>query len=304
MRVSRARADVREQLRRAWLLGLHGTFEHVQRSGCPGLSNRLPRFRTQLTSPQCTWEGDNTILSLQSGRSLIASYEEAVSGKKQPGGTAYLNSLPGVLSTLCSSNASATDLETMDAAWGCVAANVVKKAAEVYAGFLKSGKEKDEALEMCSQERFIAAKVHTTGYIYRFVSPFCSGLSLVLTRARRQFRDSLVELAKTEDPSNGVVEMLEMICKLYGTWSIEENAQYFLKYGFYNAEQMDLISAEVRSFRCFAREEELTRARAGELAVRRDSQVGYVARRFLQLLGPHRAFLSFLPAEDGADGGE
>lgn len=137
----------------------------------------------------------------------------------------------------------------MDAAWGCVAANVVKKAAEVYAVFLKSGKEKDEALEMCSQERFIAAKVHTTGYIYRFVLFSFWATFGCSNEARRQFRDSLVELAKTEDPSNGVVKTLEMICRLYGTWSIEENAQYFLKHKFYNGEQMDIVSAEVRSFR-------------------------------------------------------
>lgn len=62
----------------------------------------------------------------------------------------------------------------------------------------------------------------------------------------RQFREGLVELAKTEDPTNGVVATLELICRLYGTWSLEENAQYFLKHKFYSPEQMDAISAEVR----------------------------------------------------------
>lgn len=57
------------------------------------------------------------------------------------------------------------DLEDIDAGWACVAANVVKKAAEDYAGFLKAGKNKDEAMERCSQSRFVAAKMHTTGYV-------------------------------------------------------------------------------------------------------------------------------------------
>lgn len=112
-------------------------------------------------------EGDNTILSLQSGRSLIGSYEDAIKGVKLPLGTAYLNTLPAVLSYTCPSDAMAVDLETIDRAWACIAANVVKKAHDAYGVFLKQGKQKDEALEMCSQERFIAAKIHTTGYIFR-----------------------------------------------------------------------------------------------------------------------------------------
>jgi acyl-CoA oxidase len=59
----------------------------------------------------------------------------------------------------------------MDKAWECAAANVVKRAADAYEKYSAQGKEKDEALEMCSQERFVAAKVHTTGYIYRCVPP-------------------------------------------------------------------------------------------------------------------------------------
>ena len=64
----------------------------------------------------------------------------------------------------------------------------------------------------------------------------------------RQFQASVDELAKTEDPSNGVVETLQKICTLYGTWSIEENAQYFLGYRFYSPEEIDVISEKVGFF--------------------------------------------------------
>lgn len=67
-----------------------------------------------------------------------------------------------MLSYTCGSS-SPVDLGTIDRAWACVAANVVKKAYDAYGVYTKQGKQKDEALEMCSQERFIAAKVHTTG---------------------------------------------------------------------------------------------------------------------------------------------
>jgi hypothetical protein len=49
--------------------------------------------------------------------------------------------------------------QTIDDAWACVAANVVKNAADKYEAYLGEGKGKEEALEMCSQERFVAAKV-------------------------------------------------------------------------------------------------------------------------------------------------
>jgi acyl-CoA oxidase len=57
------------------------------------------------------------------------------------------------------------DLNDIDRGWACVAANVVKKAAEDYARELGKGESKDEAMEKCSQSRFIAAKLHTIGYV-------------------------------------------------------------------------------------------------------------------------------------------
>jgi acyl-CoA oxidase len=70
-------------------------------------------------------------------------------------------------------------------------------------------------------------QIHSTGYIYR------------------NFRSAIAELAKTEDPSNGVVDILTKICELYGAWSIDQNAAFFLKYHYYSPTQMDIISAKV-----------------------------------------------------------
>jgi acyl-CoA oxidase len=110
---------------------------------------------------QCTWEGDNTILSLQSGRSLVSSWNDAIRGRKLAPGVSYLSSPD----TLTAKSNSSLDLQDIDQGWACIAANVVKKAAEDYAGFLKDGKSRDQAMEMCSQSRFIAAKMHTIGYV-------------------------------------------------------------------------------------------------------------------------------------------
>lgn len=151
--------------------------------------------------PRCvgTWEGDNTILSLQAGRSLISAYEDAQRGKKLASGVAYLNDR-SFLNARCASDSVSASLETMDAAWATVAANVVKKAAEVYATKLKMGVNKDVAMEGCSHERFCAAKIHTLGYIYR------------------QFLDALMTLESEEPSGSSTVSTLRTICQLYGAY--------------------------------------------------------------------------------------
>ncbi|WRT68758.1 uncharacterized protein IL334_005738 [Kwoniella shivajii] len=167
---------------------------------------------------QCTWEGDNTILSLQAGRSLVGAWGGAIKGKKLAPGVAYLND-----SSLSSAKSdSSLSLSDIQRAWNCVAFNVIKKAAEEYVALLKSGKSKDEAMEKCSQSRFIAAKVHTVGYIFRL------------------FREAIEEMKDDEE-----TKTLRTVCKLYGLWQIEEQQGYFLKYGYFNAQQMDKVQESV-----------------------------------------------------------
>ncbi|GAA5930829.1 hypothetical protein JCM10213_003920 [Rhodosporidiobolus nylandii] len=197
-------------------LGGHGYSAY---SGLPSMYNDQ--------AVQCTWEGDNTILTLQSGRSLVAAYAEAVKGVKTGGGSAYLNALPSILTASCPSDSATLELGTLQQAWDCVSASLVKAAHDAFEAARKKGLGKEEALEKCSQERFVAAKVHTAGYLYRM------------------FHEALVELAKTENPSNGVVRTLDDICRLYGCWAIEENAAHFLKAKFFSPGQIELISQEV-----------------------------------------------------------
>ncbi|OCF41094.1 acyl-CoA oxidase [Kwoniella heveanensis CBS 569] len=176
---------------------------------------------------QCTWEGDNTILSLQAGRSLVGAWGAAIKGKKLAPGVAYLNDS----SIRTAKSNSSLDLSDIQRAWNCVAFNVIKKAAEEYVALLKSGKTKDEAMERCSQSRFIAAKLHTIGYIFRL------------------FKEAVEEMEVNEES-----KMLRTVARLYGLWQIEEQQGYFLKYGYFDATQIDKVQenvdalcAEVRS---------------------------------------------------------
>ncbi|KAK8854478.1 hypothetical protein IAR55_003216 [Kwoniella newhampshirensis] len=167
---------------------------------------------------QCTWEGDNTILSLQAGRSLVGAWGGAIKGKKLAPGVAYLND-SSILTAKSDSSLSLSDIQR---AWQCVAANVIKKAAEEYVSHLKAGRSKDQAMEICSQSRFIAAKVHTVGYIFRL------------------FREAVDEMDDSEE-----TKLLKTVARLYGLWQIEEQQGYFLKYGYFTAQQIDKVQDNV-----------------------------------------------------------
>lgn len=223
-------------------------------------------MRPLLSHKAATDPRHSTILSLQAGRSLISSWQEAQKGKRLADGVKYLGS-----STLrkakCTGNVG--DLDTLDKAWGCVAAGVVAKAGQAYTKFADAGKGHDEALELCSQERFVAAKLHTIGSIFR------------------QFRQALADLAADdkEKPGKNVLPTLERIAELYGLWQVEENASFFLKYGFYSADQLDAVSDRVTELCAELRKSVIVPLSVCRLLT--GPQGRRPADRLVQLLRPH-----------------
>lgn len=175
----------------------------------------------------CTWEGDNTILALQSGRALIAAYQDAQQGKKLSSGNFYLNDLEKRLKAKCAGEADLDSLEGIEQGWATVAAHAVKKAADDFEALLKEGKSRDQAFEECSQSRFVAASVHTSGYIYR------------------QFKSAIDKMEKKEDH---VKDHLEMLAKFYGLWQMEEKAAFFLRSNWLSSEQLDFVQAKVTAY--------------------------------------------------------
>ncbi|KAI9031818.1 acyl-CoA dehydrogenase/oxidase C-terminal [Phycomyces nitens] len=171
---------------------------------------------------QCTWEGDNTILTLQAGRYLISSYREAMKGKKLSPGVGYLNNLDYLLGKRCEVN----DLEdilqpsVIIEGWQVVCANVVKNAAKEFEACLASGKKPDDAYEECSQSRLYAAKLHTYGYLY---NRFVDGVAKV---------------------SDDLKIVLDSVSLLYGLYTIEENAGAFLQYEYFTPKQLEFIRAK------------------------------------------------------------
>jgi acyl-CoA oxidase len=198
--------DTIEQCRQA--CGGHGY------SAYTGLAGMYQDFAVQ-----CTWEGDNTILTLQLGRYLVSSYREALKGKKLSPGVGYLNNLDSLLGKRCQ----ITDLEKiLDPAiiiegWQVVCANVVINTALEFEECLKKGLDVDDAYEQCSQSRLYAAKLHSYGYLF---NRFVDGVAKVQSELKTVLLD---------------------LCLLYGLYTIEQNAGAFLEYGYFNPKQMEYI---------------------------------------------------------------
>ncbi|KAK0546531.1 fatty-acyl coenzyme A oxidase [Tilletia horrida] len=208
-----------------------GTLEAIDkcRQACGGHGyssyNGFPSMYADF-AVHCTWEGDNTILALQSGRALISSFLDAkTKGKKFSSATSYMNDIDTVLAAKCNGEKDLDSLEGIEAGWGTVAAHAVKKAAEDYEKLINAGKNRDEAFEACSQVRFVAASVHSSGYIFR------------------QFKQAVERLPA--DAKDGVRVNLEIVAKLYGLWQMEEKAAFFLRSGWLSPQQLDLVQARV-----------------------------------------------------------
>ncbi|KAK9469041.1 acyl-CoA oxidase-domain-containing protein [Lipomyces arxii] len=165
---------------------------------------------------QCTWEGDNSILTLSAGRALIQRYLQVQAGQKAPEGTSYLNKI----AELKAANAGSRKIDSAEVlveAWDAVAAALVFKAGEAFSALKKAGSSTDEAFEETSQYRFLAARVHTREFM---VKKFFERIS----SADAAIKSVLNELA----------------C-LYALWSIENDAGLFLQAGYFTSAQIDEI---------------------------------------------------------------
>ncbi|KAJ1918908.1 fatty-acyl coenzyme A oxidase [Tieghemiomyces parasiticus] len=198
-----------EQCRQS--LGGHGY------SAYTGLSGMYTDFAVQ-----CTWEGDNTILTLQCGRYLVSTLlEHRQSGKPLAQNVAYLaRALQPVQPCPARTEADLLRTEVIREAWGAVAASAVARATARFEKALQAatsgGKKvtKDEAYEQCATLRLHAARLHCYGYLVA------------------RFADAIPRAPASVQP------ILTRLCLLYGTYAIQENKGEFLQSGFFNVDQI------------------------------------------------------------------
>jgi acyl-CoA oxidase len=95
---------------------------------------------------QCTWEGDNTVLTLQTGRYLVGCLRDLKKGKTLPKGVGYLNGIPSLLSKSCGAR-DVGQLEVIQEAFDVTCANLVLQVGKAVEEYMSKGIGQDEALE-------------------------------------------------------------------------------------------------------------------------------------------------------------
>lgn len=170
---------------------------------------------------QCTWEGDNMVLTLQTGRYLINCVRDRARGKKLPAGVDYLNHIPGILTKSCSFG-DISDLSAISEAFNVTCANFAVNAAKAYQELLSKGLSEDEAQLGCGVQKSAAAKLHCIGYLFN------------------RFRDAIAKAP------TGMIPVLTDLCKLHGLVGIKENAGSFLQFGYLKPNQMADVENKVR----------------------------------------------------------
>ncbi|ORZ29878.1 acyl-CoA dehydrogenase/oxidase [Catenaria anguillulae PL171] len=177
---------------------------------------------------QCTWEGDNTILTLQSGRFLVSSYRDAQkpNGKSTLAkGVAYLAQLPEILNRKCSVDLAADNSLTAQVlceAFDVACATAVHKAGTEFETALKANQgDMERAYEDCAQARFAAAKIHAAGYLFA------------------RFAEALADV-----PQDLHAPLYRLLI-LYGAHTVSEQAGAFLQSGYFTPKQLGQVQAHL-----------------------------------------------------------
>ncbi|KAJ2787678.1 fatty-acyl coenzyme A oxidase [Coemansia interrupta] len=175
----------------------------------------------------CTWEGDNTILTLQCGRYLVATALEARKGQPLPANLAYLKaalSKDGSVSTNSCKGSTPEHVSSLDmlkAAWSSVAANAIVNAVRDFEAGRAKGLSKDNAYEHSSASRLHAARMHTYTYLlHRFA-------------------------AQVEQSPEALRPVLTLLAQLFGAHSAVQHSGEFLQSGFYSGSQIEALKSFV-----------------------------------------------------------
>ncbi|KAI9220920.1 acyl-CoA dehydrogenase/oxidase C-terminal [Blastocladiella britannica] len=183
---------------------------------------------------QATWEGDNSVLTLQAGRYLVSCYHGAktAKGKKAlAGGVEYLGMIPEILTRKCPSDLVADGSLTpaiIREAFDVASATAVHKAATEFNSACKAtGNDTEKAYEACAPARFAAAKIHSAGYLFA------------------RFADAVADESTTMAPALRAV--LAKLLVLYGAHTVTEQSGVFMQSGYFGPAHISRVAAQLSS---------------------------------------------------------
>lgn len=176
---------------------------------------------------QCTWEGDNNVLTLSAGRALIQSALAAKKGKPVGAAVEYITRASALKSVKLDGK-SLTDPKVIIEAWEAAAASALSSATEQFEKQLASnGNNVDLAFETLSQQRYECARIHTRLYLVR----------AFFTR-----------VADDKITAPGIRPILTELAVLFGLWSMEQDSGLFLQSGYLSPEDTKQVTTLVDEY--------------------------------------------------------
>ncbi|XP_060700344.1 peroxisomal acyl-coenzyme A oxidase 1 isoform X1 [Hemiscyllium ocellatum] len=178
-------------------------------------------------SPSCTYEGENTVMMLQTARYLFKSYTQAKSGQKLVGTVSYLNDLCSHIQPQQVASqpmvVDINDISSLVEAYQLRAANLVEAAARNYRMELGRRKNKEEAWNSTSIDLVRASGAHCH---YVVVKLFAAKLSEITDTA--------------------IHDVLSTLCLMYALYGISKNSGDFLHAGILNDFQISHVHQRVK----------------------------------------------------------
>lgn len=190
-------------------------------------SSGIPSIYVTFT-PACTYEGENTVMMLQTARFLFKSYTAALSGERLEGMVSYLNdvSLQRVQAQPLAGRSVVTDINDLGSlveAYKQRAAWLVVAASRNVQSDLKRGKRKEDAWNKNSVDLVRATDAHCHYVVVRL---FVDKLSEVLDSA--------------------VHRVLSTLCLLYALHGISRNTGDFLQAGLLATSQLEYLEQRIK----------------------------------------------------------
>ncbi|XP_076027244.1 peroxisomal acyl-coenzyme A oxidase 1 isoform X2 [Genypterus blacodes] len=201
----------------------------VCRMSCGGhgysCSSALPDIYVQFT-PTCTYEGENTVMMLQTARYLLKSYRQVKAGQQLSGIVSYLNEHERVQPQPVSARPTVVDLNNLSSlaeVYKLRAAILVELAAKSIQQELQSRKSQEDAWNNSSIDLVRASDAH------------CHYIVVKL------FTDKLGEIGDT-----AIHSVMSTLALLYALHGIKNNSGDFLQAGLLNVPQILQVSVRIK----------------------------------------------------------
>ncbi|XP_059149991.1 peroxisomal acyl-coenzyme A oxidase 1-like isoform X2 [Physella acuta] len=182
------------------------------------LASGLPKIYAHEV-PACTYEGENTVLCLQTARFLMKCQESASRGEKLPSFVRYLNNAKNVTSKLSQD----FKLEDLVAAYEHRAGRMIAEASKRIQDQLALGLKPAEAWNMSSQKLVDATIAFTHAFVVK---------AFIQTVSAAKFEPSLATV-------------MQQLCQLYALYGITKYSGQFAQGGYLSDQQLDLVEKKL-----------------------------------------------------------